>query len=262
MEAIYKRYDGKKYVIYDEGNQLVVSVLGASRSVQWGVLCRDYHSCAVSYRKEDVIYVAYLNVDNTLYFDRLFQEGRLALVSGELLGNISNVQIEELQGEKSDIYVLYQHLDQETGTHAICAINPLGERKNQVIMTSKERIEHYRVVVHNGVSYLEYKLLSEPKSKIYAIDRNRLGDISLTEYILCKEKTIEELSRRCKEGDREFQRALREKQKEYETKLRDTTKEMEREYKEQYNELSKLAKGMQEEGRKWRELYYKSVTKN
>lgn len=37
---------------------------------------------------------------------------------------------------------------------------------------------------------------------------------------------------------------------------------MEQRYKQQYDELAKLTQGMQEEGRKWRELYYKSVTKD
>ena len=32
--------------------------------------------------------------------------------------------------------------------------------------------------------------------------------------------------------------------------------------KKKYDELAKLTQGMQEEGRKWRELYYKSVTKD
>lgn len=51
--------------------------------MQWGSLCRDYHSCGVSLFWEDEIYVAYVNTENVLMWDKLFAEGRLVLVKGD-----------------------------------------------------------------------------------------------------------------------------------------------------------------------------------
>ena len=94
------------------------------------------------------------------------------------------------------------------------------------------------------------------------MDVSRLGDISLSEYILCKEQTMQELEKRCKENDKNFHEAVEQTQADYEKRLKTTVKSMEQRYKQQYDELAKLTQGMQEEGRKWRELYYKSVTKD
>lgn len=72
-------------------------------------------------------------------------------------------------------------------------INPLGERKVQRLVYGTERIERYEILQHGEVSYLLYKLATEAKPRIYAVDVSRLGDISLSEYILCKEQTMQEL---------------------------------------------------------------------
>ena len=58
---------------------------------------------------------------------------------------------------------------------------------------SKSLIENYELLWHGGISYLIYKLHGESKPKAYAVDVSSLGDISIEEYILCKEKTMEEL---------------------------------------------------------------------
>ena len=75
-------------------------------------------------------------------------------------------------------------------------------------------------------------------------------------------KHIEDVSKRCKENDKNFHEAVEQTQADYEKRLKTTVKSMEQRYKQQYDELAKLTQGMQEEGRKWRELYYKSVTKD
>ena len=132
----------------------------------------------------------------------------------------------------------------------------------QILMHTETRIEHYEIWQQGGVSYLVYKLATEHRPRIFAVDVSRLGDISLTEYILCKEQTMQELTIRCKENDKNFNQALKKMEREYEEKWKENAKTMEKRYKSQYEELSELAKGMQEEGRKWLELYYKSVTKS
>ena len=152
--------------------------------------------------------------------------------------------------------------DPGNGTDSLYVINPLGERKVQRLVYGTERIERYEILQHGEVSYLLYKLATEAKPRIYAVDVSRLGDISLSEYILCKEQTMQELEKRCKENDKNYNEAIRKTQEDYESRLKSTVKNMEQRYKQQYDELAKLTQGMQEEGRKWRELYYKSVTKD
>lgn len=61
-------------------------LLGQARTVQWGSLCRDYHSCGASLLWENEIYVAYVNTENVLMWDKLFAEGRLVLVKDGLWG--------------------------------------------------------------------------------------------------------------------------------------------------------------------------------
>ncbi|MGN0367581.1 MAG: hypothetical protein ACI4EK_02270 [Wujia sp.] len=70
-----------------------------------------------------------------------------------------------------------------------------------MMLAQTQQIESYEIINRDGVSYLLYKLESESRPRMYAVDLSRLGDISLTEYILCKEKTMQELMERCKEGD-------------------------------------------------------------
>lgn len=65
-----------------------------------------------------------------------------------------------------------------------------------------QQIESYEIVNRDGVSYLLYKLESERQPRMYALNLSQLGDISLKEYILCKEKTMRELMERCREGDK------------------------------------------------------------
>ena len=52
-----------------------------------------------------------------------------------------------------------------------------------------------------------YKLQGVRKPRTYAVDITRLGDISLSEYILCKEKTLEELKIRCKKNNNNYKYA-------------------------------------------------------
>lgn len=262
MEAVYRWKDGRKIVLYEEGNQIVAELIGSGRNVQWGVLCRDYHSWGQSCRWKEEIYVAYINTENTLMWDKLFAEGRLVLAVAETWGSLFDVKLAELTGEQPEIYVAYRMLEQKTGDDAIYVVNPLGERKVQRLIGGMGKIEYYEILQHGGVSYLVYKLVQEAKPRMYAVDVSRLGEISLSEYILCKEKTMQELELRCKENDRKFQRALKQQQTEYASRLQNTVKDVEQRYKQQYEELAKLAQGMQEEGKKWRELYYKSVTKD
>lgn len=262
MEAVYRRKGDKRILLYEEGNQILAQVIGAGRAIQWGSLCRDYHSCGVSRLWEEEIYVAYVNTENVLMWDKLFAEGRLMLVKGETWGSLSDVKIAPLAGDRTQLYVWYRMAEAENGTDSLYAINPLGERKVQRLVHGTGRIERYEILQHGEVSYLLYKLATEAKPRIYAVDVSRLGDISLSEYILCKEQTMQELEKRCKENDKSYNEAIRKMQEDYESRLKSTVKNMEQRYKQQYDELTKLTQGMQEEGRKWRELYYKSVTKD
>ena len=60
---------------------------------------------------------------------------------------------------------------------------------------------------------------------------------------------MQELEKRCKENDKNYNEAIRKKQEDYESRLKSTVKNMEQRYKQQYDELAKLTQGMQEEGR-------------
>lgn len=262
METAYKYIDGRRLFLYDEGNRIVVSLVGTGRNIQWGVVCRDYQSNLTSFQLGEEIFVAYVNLENNLCFTRVFDAESITLALEETVGVISDVQMVYIQGEKSELYVAYRNQNPKKDYNCICVINPLGERKNQILIREKDRIEGFDFLLINGESCLVYRVSSNPYVTIMAIDLNRLGDISLTKKILCKEQTMEELTKRCKETDKDFQKALKDKEKEYEKRLMETVKTIEKRYKEQYDELAKLAKGMQEEGIKWRKLYYENVTKN
>ena len=166
----------KRILLYEEGNQILAQVFVTGRTVQWGSLCRDYHSCGVSLFWEDEIYVAYVNTENVLMWDKLFAEGRLVLVKGDDWGSISTVRIAPVAGERTQLYVWYRMADPGNGTDSLYVINPLGERKVQRLVYGTERIERYEILQHGEVSYLLYKLATEAKPRIYAVDVSRLGD--------------------------------------------------------------------------------------
>ena len=163
MEAVYRWKGDKRILLYEEGNQILAQVIGTGRTVQWGSLCRDYHSCGVSLFWEDEIYVAYVNTENVLMWDKLFAEGRLVLVKGDDWGSISTVRIAPVAGERTQLYVWYRMADPGNGTDSLYVINPLGERKVQRLVYGTERIERYEILQHGEVSYLLYKLATEAK---------------------------------------------------------------------------------------------------
>ena len=148
MEAVYRWKGDKRILLYEEGNQILAQVIGTGRTVQWGSLCRDYHSCGVSLFWEDEIYVAYVNTENVLMWDKLFAEGRLVLVKGDDWGSISTVRIAPVAGERTQLYVWYRMADPGNGTDSLYVINPLGERKVQRLVYGTERIERYEILQH------------------------------------------------------------------------------------------------------------------
>ena len=170
MEAVYRWKGDKRILLYEEGNQILAQVIGTGRTVQWGSLCRDYHSWGISRLWEDEIYVAYVNTENVLMWDKLFAEGRLVLVKGDDWGSISEVQIAQITGEQTQLYVWYRMTDPGDGKDSLYVINPLGERKVQRLVHGTGRIERYEILQHGEVSYLLYKLATENKPRIFAVD--------------------------------------------------------------------------------------------
>ena len=70
----------------------------------------------------------------------------------------------------------------------------------------------------------------------------------------------EEIEKNKKIIDEEKQ-SLHKAQEVYDNMLQSEMSRMEEQYKKQYDELAKLTKEIQEEGKRWRELYYKNVKK-
>ena len=245
MEEIFYDNNGRRILIYDDKNTVVINYIHANKVVTYGVLCKDYHSELQCYSKDDRIFIAYITVENQLVWDELGKESRLVLFGDkDELWNMTRVRIIDYM--KGNI-LFVKARNTTSGREEIRYVFLDGDRKGNVLVSTMKKIEWYEILVKDGDYYLIYKVEKQTISKIFIMSMSSFGDINIEEYIMCKSQTVELLKERIDTIE--------------DTHKREVADIVEK-YKKQYNELVDVTKQIQEEGKKWRDLYYKNVKEN
>lgn len=261
MEYVYALSGGRKAVIYDEGNNILIVFLNRGRSAQWVVLERDYHSNLAMGQFEGELYISYISVAHELVWKKIGEEGRLILFADVndafRLCNINIVSTEKTQ------YIFYGMSNSSAKTEEIRYVEPDGDRKSTVLISEDRSIYDCRAEYVQGNIYLSYRCGEEQggrqKNFIVTIEGN--GRHRLEEYVLCRQTALTECEERCRMAEEQYDKEMRQKQAEYERRLKDEMRNAEQRYKKQYDELADLTKQIQKEGRTWRDLYHKSIRK-
>ncbi len=270
MEFIFSLKNGIKVIIYTEGNNIIVNYLSLGRIVRAGVLFNNYRWGLTSVIKDDEVYIAYVSVENELVWDKLGSQNPIVLYADK--GErwlVDRLKIKEFQGILVLFYMTINHME---GHSEIKYIIPYGERRGRIIVSNKVVIGSYDVEDIYSQYFLWYKAEKDSIPSFFIMNLENINDIKIKEIYI--EETSTEKIKEYYEINTEMK--LKEQKEKLEIEYRKSTEmleyshskkmqerlhNVEEHYKKQYNELSEMTREIQEEGKKWRELYYKSVKK-
>ncbi len=250
MEFIYSLSDGKKAVIYDDGNNVMLLFITNIRNMQSAVVVRDYLSLLDCMYFRNNIYIAYISTANELKWKQAGREEGLVLISGN--GEAFDISMLSQFVINEKIYVSYLFYNSSQNAYEIRYVNPNGDRKFKVMISAKERLNDYRIICENNETFLKIKYPENDKYEYYKISVDGQEDISLSkEYLIDEGENVKNKERL----ELEIEKLREELKKQYEEEI----KSMKENYTRQYNELSDMTKQVQEEGRKYRELYVQTL---
>ncbi len=281
MGFFYNQKTGARGAIYDEGNNIILMPLGGRINRQM-IISRDYGSELIFYCDTDRVYIAYFNTQNDLVWHTVGEGERVILLSGTIEGlEISNIKIEKIYDA---VYLFYVIKKLNNNQYEIRYISPFGNRNSKTFFCSEYPIENYGFSKNNEW-YLSIKLLGECTTRQYMINIDKIGDVKFEEFKLYNVDELQKNSNNMRLleeevlkyknyinrlekdlGDKnaiieEKDESLHKAQEVYNNMLKNEINKIETQYRKQYDELAKLTKEIQEEGKRWRELYYKNVKK-
>lgn len=263
MEYIYALTGAGKVAIYDDGNNIMAVFFGKLRNVQWSVIEKDYRSDLVSRELGSSIYIAYISVANEIVLKTVGEKTHLVLLADP--NNAMNFRQVKLAAIDDEPVVFYITANAKTGEDELWCIMAQGSKRSRKLMSGKDGIHDYSIKEADGRLYISYCSVEEGIKMKYVIDEAEFNVNKFEEYEIYKKSDIERLAGIYKENNETNERKLREQyEKKYEElkkKSKERLAEQERQYKNQYDELVDLTRQVQTEGRKWRDLYYKSIKK-
>ncbi len=285
MGFFYEQNSGSKGVIYDEGNNIILMPIGGRLNRQM-VIARDYRSELCFLCDRTKVCISYFNTQNDLVWHTVGEGERIVLLSGVVdTFEISNIKIEKINGI---IYVFYMIRKAGNVNSEIKFISPMGNRNTKSFYGVAASIENYKFSDYDNEKLFEVKLAGEKNSRKYKVQIDDAGKVEHEEYKLKNSIEVKELNNQInnmkniisekeeyilkleeelsnkniyivEETKKLKNESLHKAQEEYEEMLKKEITKIEVQYKKQYDELGKLTKEIQEEGKRWRELYYKNV---
>lgn len=237
MEYVYALTGARRAVLYDEGNHIMLAFIGKARSVQWTAIEHDYRLNLVSCLYRDEIYISYMSVANELVLKKVGDDEKLVVFSDP--NNALDVRKISLNRINDSLYIMYVITNVQTGADEIWCIQPYSDRRGKKLIIAANGISEYKIFEYANALYLTYKSENGDSEYIYKPDINATTGNGLNEYVLLEKNTTHELEKHYKEHEEEYIK----------------------QYKEQYNDLVNLTKQIQDEGKKWRDLYHRSIKK-
>ncbi len=257
MQKIFMSTDEKRVAVMDNGNNINLVFIAGKRNIQWVHYRNDYHSQLCGIQCNGKIGLAYINVSNELIWDVVGADNRIVLLSD--LGNIWNVRNMSLIQINQKNILFYKANNPVNGNCELIYTYPDGERRGSALVSGSSNIEDYHIFFDGEKNILKYRLQGEADFKCFVMHIDKANEISLEEHVLSSARSLAEAEERCRLKEREFESERDRLRQEFDKTLRNQAGEMEKKYKKQYDELSEFARQLQEEGRRWRELYYDNV---
>ncbi|MBQ8923251.1 MAG: hypothetical protein IJ053_00510 [Lachnospiraceae bacterium] len=276
MEFIHALADGRKAIIYDEGNNIILIFMTNTRNMQSAVVARDYLSSLDCVYFRNNIYIVYISNTNEVKFRQIGSDETLVLISdANEVWNVSDLQLFVIN-EK--IYLSYQIYNKGDDEHEIRYINPRGDRKSKLMLSKKDRIYEYSIFTANEEIYLKVRYEAGKAYEFYRLSIDGSEDIVLSQNYLIDdnerkryEKDINDKLDRIeveknslneqirKEYEDRLNNEMNKLKMELEEKRTDEIRSLEENYTRQYNELSDMTKQIQEEGKQYRDMYIQTL---
>lgn len=224
MGECFTLKDGRNVCVFDEGNNIIMVILGTARSVKWLVLRNDFLKELLLCNYADDIYMSYITVGREIVWEELISEKRIVLYKYSDDENVKLIGILCTDDVKCILCIKKKNTGAELGV----VYARLGIDNYRKVCGLDEMCEDALLVKHDGDFYL-----FSGRECIYRIEP---GEIPLVQNIKADEDEL-----------------LAEAEERFRSKL----EEQHRYYKKQYDELEELARSMQEEGKRWRQMYYR-----
>lgn len=251
MEFALSLSDGRKILLFDDGNDIKMLVAAQTRNIRAIKVAGDYHSSMTVIKHEDEIYAAYLSYARELSVLTIMNEGRFVLFQD--VGDMFDIRQLKLYIMNEKLY-LFCMLDDADGNLSIRAYDVNGNKKGQNIISGA--MTGYKILRAGNYNMLcctyesgvcEYYAMTVINDKI---QRKKL-------YIECEENVTKMIEKITEQQDGKIQDI----RNEYEINLKKELEKQQEIFKQRYEKLSSAAREIQEEGKYWRELYYKNVNK-
>ena len=279
MNRMYNLPDGRKSIVYAEGNRIMLYTFSARRGNMPIVLKEDYISDLTSVSFYGVIYFAYKNTEGNIVFDgigegeeKIFTYGNEEGTRQEIKEEWIHLTLTVLGGELYLMYLLYKMSE---GKWKLKSVSPFDEEKNSEITEKEEEFDYWLeetgkrkiLSVFTGTS-LEYCLWERDHFVPYMDERWQ----ALFEGMKETARKVEEERKEERSREAKRQEELKQKNKELEQKiehLEEINKRLEEEKrkvqmeceeklkyaKQRYDELAGIAGKLQEACRKWKAAY-------
>lgn len=255
MEYVFS-YENRKILIYSAGNNIYYNVIFGNKITQIKAVSKDYHMglCCMKYKND--IYCTYITVARELVWQNMTEDERLILFADvNDLWNMENLKSVEINDMPA---LMFQAQNPVTKEGEIRCIFPNEDKKIYSLVNDKKGICGYEIVGDKEKIFVCYTTNETKDKRIFMVTGEK-NNITLKEYVLSDLDYVALLRDRCIQIEEKFNSEKEKIKKEYDAKTERDMKYIEENYRRQYEELEKLTKDIQNEGKRWREMYYKAV---
>lgn len=253
MDYIFNMHDGRRLVFYTDGNDINMIICGPGRNTKFTKLENDFHSSLKAIYHDGEIYYAYISYARELVVETVISENRIVVFqdSSDIL-NIRNLSLQVVQG-KIYLFCVLNLNDRET---VIRYYEVYGDKSSRDLIVSKT-ISAYDVFEMNEHKMLWFSTKTR-EHKFYQILSNDRGEIALEEVLIDSKRNVTNKEENLKKQKDEIEEKLKNN---FEERMKLEIEKQQKTFKKKYEQLAEATKEIQNEGKKWRELYYENVNK-
>lgn len=250
MEFVFGLTEGRRAVLYDEGNQIILLFIQRGRIINQFVLEREYHSELNAIVYGNKIYLAYMTVSYAIAWMELGGTGRIILYANDSdMCRVSNLQTVIIAGK---LLLLYESEFEKKKTWRLQYILPLEYKKNYTLC-DWEMHKDYQLSFVGDRTLLS--TTCDDETKHYYIEEKDNQRFALNEIKIMQPHDLEKIKQEYVKKNEQVKLEQEQRKTQYEKER----EQLEIEFKKQYNELVDFTKQLQEEGKHWREMYYRNV---
>lgn len=253
MDYVFNTHDGRRIVLYTEGNDINLIICGPGRNAKFNRIENDYHASMKAIYHEGEIYYAYISYAREIVVETVMSENRIVVFqdSSDIL-NIRNLSLQVIEG-KIYLFCILNLNDKET---TLRYYEVYGDKCSRDLIVNKSfsTYEIDTLCEHNMLCFTD----NTGYCKYYRILTKNSGEISLDEVVIESKKNVTNMEERYKLQKEEQAERIK---RSYEDKMKEEIGRQQESFRKKYEQLAEATKEIQTEGKKWRELYYENVNK-